>query len=77
MRLWAIISRHKAGHILIVFACVQIACVIAALLFPVDFTYSHFQYRTMSVHTASCNTGERVGLLMIGEFDLSVGPTSL
>ena len=76
MRLWAVIGRHKAGHILIVFACVQVGCVIAALLFPVDFAYlstTNIQTMLKSIPLLAI-LASGVGLLMIsGEFDLSVG----
>lgn len=74
--LFARLRSYKAGNIIIVFAVVQITCVIASLLFPREFAYTD----TSSIQTllkslspiAIVSVG--VGILMIaGEFDLSVG----
>lgn len=74
--LWKLIKGHKAGHILIVFVAIQIACIVAGVLFPKDFAYldmSNVQTMLKSIPPlAILSIG--VGLLMItGEFDLSVG----
>jgi len=74
--LWDRLRRHKTGHIVIVFAVVQLICIAAALAAPEQFGY----LRAANIETllksipplAILSVG--VGILMIGgEFDLSVG----
>ena len=74
--IWARIRGSKAGNILIVFVVVQIACVIASLIFGDRFAYlsvTNIQTQLKSIpQLAILAVG--VGILMIaGEFDLSVG----
>ena len=74
--IWARIRGSKAGNILIVFVVVQIACVIASLIFGDQFAYlsvTNIQTQLKSIpQLAILAVG--VGILMIaGEFDLSVG----
>ena len=73
---WAAIRGYKAGNILIVFAAVQIICIVASILFPDQFSYlSTSNVRTLlkSIPPLAI-LAMGVGLLMIaGEFDLSVG----
>ena len=75
-QIWAAIRRYKAGNILIVFAAVQIICVVASILFPDQFCYlstSNVQTLLKSIPPLAI-LAMGVGLLMIaGEFDLSVG----
>ncbi|WP_108397539.1 ABC transporter permease [Devosia submarina] len=65
-----------AGAILLVFVVVQLACIIAGLLFPDDFRYlspQNMGIMMRSVPVLGC-LALGAGLLMIaGEFDLSIG----
>lgn len=75
---WSAILRHPAGNIVLVFALIQIGCVIGWALFPNDFRYLDW-LNIESMMRAIPLLGivaMGVGLLMIcGEFDLSVGAT--
>ncbi|HPO14819.1 MAG TPA: ABC transporter permease [Candidatus Hydrogenedentes bacterium] len=78
MKWWTALRKMKAGNIIIVFAAVQIICIIAGLLFPQSFAYlswANIQTLLKSIAPlAIMATG--MGLLMIaGEFDLSAGST--
>ena len=73
---WGKIRKYQAGNVVIVFAALQVACIVAGLLFPDTFSYlskSNIQTVLKSIPPlAIMATG--VGMLMIaGEFDLSVG----
>lgn len=70
------LRNHKVGNIVIVFAVVQIAFIVASLIFPDTFAYNS----TSSIQTLLKSLSPiailavGVGILMIaGEFDLSVG----
>ncbi len=76
MAFWGTLRRHKTAHIVIVFVVVQLACIIASLLFPSSFAYlstGNIRLLLRSIPPlAILSMG--VGILMIsGEFDLSVG----
>jgi ribose/xylose/arabinose/galactoside ABC-type transport system permease subunit len=76
MSLWNRFRKTKASNIVIVFAVVQIACLVFGILFPSTFRYlsqENLQILFKSIpQLAILAVG--VGLLMIaGEFDLSVG----
>jgi simple sugar transport system permease protein len=72
------LRRHPAGNILIIFTLLEIACVIAAILYPDQFHYLS-PLNIQSVLRAIPQLGiiaVGVGILMIaGEYDLSVGAT--
>jgi ribose/xylose/arabinose/galactoside ABC-type transport system permease subunit len=65
-----------AGSIFVVFALIQIACIVAGLLYPDDFRYLSPQNLTIlmkAVPVLGC-LALGAGILMIaGEFDLSIG----
>jgi len=65
-----------AGAILLVFVVVQLACIVAGLLFPDDFRYlspANMGIMMRSVPVLGC-LALGAGVLMIaGEFDLSIG----
>ncbi|MEQ8447795.1 MAG: ABC transporter permease [Pelagibacterium sp.] len=67
---------NPAGSIMLVFALIQIACIVWALLYPDDFRYLSPQNLAIlmrAVPVLGC-LALGVGILMIaGEFDLSVG----
>jgi simple sugar transport system permease protein len=72
------IRRHPAGNILIIFALLEVACVIGSIAFPNEFHYLS-PLNIQSVLRAIPQLGiiaVGVGILMIaGEYDLSVGAT--
>jgi simple sugar transport system permease protein len=74
--LWSRIRSSKAGNILIVFAVVQIACIVASWIFGDRFAYTsvtNIQTLLKSIPPLAI-LAVGVGILMIaGEFDLSVG----
>lgn len=73
---WSRIRSSKAGNILIVFAVVQIACIVASWIFGDRFAYTsvtNIQTLLRSIPPLAI-LAVGVGILMIaGEFDLSVG----
>lgn len=72
----AALSRHPAGNIILVFALIQLGCLIAGLLLPNDFRYlsaANVAILLRSIPLIGI-VAIGVGILMIaGEFDLSVG----
>ena len=70
------IMAMPAGGIFLVFATLQVACIVGALLYPDDFRYLSPQNLTIlmkAVPVLGC-LALGAGILMIsGEFDLSIG----
>jgi ribose/xylose/arabinose/galactoside ABC-type transport system permease subunit len=76
-RNWArLIKRHPAANIILVFACVQLGCLTAWLVFPDEFRYLSVANIAILLRSIPLlgTIAIGVGILMIaGEFDLSVG----
>jgi len=74
--MWEVLRSHRAASMIIVFALLQLGCVIAALLFPDDFRYLSAANVTLLLKALPLLgiVAIGAGLLMIaGEYDLSIG----